>query len=82
MKHLLLLLSVFGLLSNTSCKEQYPDIEDGLYAEFVTNKGVMLAELYYDKTPVTVANFVALSEGKHPQVSEQYKGTSPGKRTI
>jgi len=74
MKHLLLLLSVFGLLSNTSCKEQYPDIEDGLYAEFVTNKGVMLAELYYDKTPVTVANFVALSEGKHPQVSEQYKG--------
>ncbi len=74
MKHLLLLLSVFGLLSNTSCKEQYPDIEDGLYAEFVTNKGVMLAELYYDKTPVTVANFVALSEGKHPQVSEQFKG--------
>ncbi len=73
MKNYILFLAVLGLLSNTSCKEKYPDLPDGLYAEFVTNKGVMIAELYYDKTPVTVANFVALAEGKHPQVSQQYK---------
>jgi cyclophilin family peptidyl-prolyl cis-trans isomerase len=62
------------LLSFLACKEQYPELEDGLYAEFVTNKGTMVAKLSHDKTPVTVANFVALAEGSHPMVSEEYKG--------
>jgi peptidyl-prolyl cis-trans isomerase A (cyclophilin A) len=62
------------LLSFLACKEQYPELEDGIYAEFVTNKGTMVAKLTYDKTPVTVANFVALAEGTHPGVSDEYKG--------
>ncbi len=62
------------LMSATSCNNQYPDLEDGLYAEFVTNKGTMVAKLTYDKTPVTVANFVALAEGNHPMVSDSLKG--------
>lgn len=62
------------LLISTSCKEQYPDLEDGLYAQFVTNKDTMVAKLYYKDAPVTVANFVALAEGKHPLVKEEYKG--------
>ena len=62
------------LLSFLSCKEQYPELEDGIYAEFVTNKGTMVAKLSHDKTPVTVANFVALAEGTHPGVSDEYKG--------
>jgi cyclophilin family peptidyl-prolyl cis-trans isomerase len=62
------------LLSFLACKEQYPELEDGVYAEFVTNKGTMVAKLSHDKTPVTVANFVALAEGSHPMVSEEYKG--------
>lgn len=61
------------LLSFLACKEQYPELEDGIYAEFVTNKGTMVAKLSHDRTPVTVANFVALAEGSHPMVSEEYK---------
>jgi cyclophilin family peptidyl-prolyl cis-trans isomerase len=65
---------VLLVLANISCQEQYPNLDDGLYAEFVTSKGNMIAELYYDKVPVTVANFVALAEGNHPLVSDEYKG--------
>ncbi len=65
---------VLLVLVNISCQERYPELKDGLYAEFVTNKGTMVAELYYDKVPVTVANFVALAEGNHPKVKEEYKG--------
>lgn len=67
-------LIVLLVLVNISCQERYPDLEDGLYAEFVTNKDTMVAKLYYDKAPVTVANFVALAEGNHPLVDEKYKG--------
>ena len=62
-------------LSATSCdKEKYPDLGDGLYAEIVTNKGTMVIKLTPEKTPVTVANFIALSEGNHPMVAEKHKG--------
>ncbi len=62
------------LITATSCKEEYPDLDDGLYAEFVTTKDTMIAKLFYDKVPVTVANFVALAEGNHPMAEEKYKG--------
>lgn len=57
-----------------SCDEKYPDLGDGLFAEIVTNKGTMVAKLHYDKTPVTVANFIALAEGNHPMADSIYKG--------
>ncbi|WP_147679135.1 peptidylprolyl isomerase [Algibacter pacificus] len=65
---------LFTLVINlTSCKAQYPDLEDGMYAEFITTKGVMVAKLTYDKTPVTVANFVSLAEGENPMADEKFK---------
>lgn len=57
-----------------SCNDKYPDLEDGLYAEFVTDKGIMVTQLYYDDAPATVANFVALAEGNHPMVDSIYTG--------
>ena len=67
-------LVVVLLLLISSCKAQYPDLEDGIYAEFVTTKGTMVAKLFHDKVPVTVANFVALAEGEHPLAAEKHKG--------
>lgn len=37
---------------------------EGLFAEFNTTKGTILCELEYQKTPMTVANFVALAKGE------------------
>lgn len=52
---LILILSL-GL---ASCQEtNYPNLEKGVYAEFNTNKGVFVAKLYHEETPLTVANFV------------------------
>ncbi|MEM9680201.1 MAG: peptidylprolyl isomerase [Bacteroidota bacterium] len=72
-KRIITPLALLMLLVVSSCKERYPDLEDGLYAEFVTNKDTMVAKLYYKKAPVTVANFVALAEGIHPLVKDDYK---------
>ena len=62
------------LVTFSSCKAQYSDLEDGIYAEFITTKGVMVAKLAYDKTPITVANFVSLAEGTNTMADSAYKG--------
>ncbi|WP_460218791.1 peptidylprolyl isomerase [Psychroserpens sp. MEBiC05023] len=74
MSRTLQILMLCLLVTVTACKEEYPELEDGLYAEINTTKGTMIAKLFYDKVPVTVANFVALAEGNHPMMGDEFKG--------
>ena len=55
------------------CKSQYSDLDEGIYADINTNKGTILLKLESEKTPVTVANFVSLSEGDNPIVDKNFK---------
>lgn len=69
-----LFLFLYLSLTLASCQEQYPDLKDGVYAEFTTNKGTFVAKLYSEATPLTVANFVSLADGTNGMVDSIYKG--------
>ena len=55
-----LLLSAFG--GSAAAAEENP-LPNGLYAEFSTPRGTFLAQLEYQRVPMTVASFVGRAEG-------------------
>jgi cyclophilin family peptidyl-prolyl cis-trans isomerase len=50
---------------------------DGIFVTFSTTKGDITAQLEYEKTPVTVANFIALAEGKNTFVTDDKLKAKP-----
>lgn len=45
------------------CSSLESELENGLYAQIVTERGDIVVELTYKRTPLTVRNFVGLAEG-------------------
>ena len=74
-KNILLLLVVIASLY--SCKDEYSNLPDGLYTKIETNKGDIILQLDYEKAPITVANFVALAEGKNDFVTNESLKNKP-----
>lgn len=83
---LLLFLGIVNINAQTVKKKTAPkktvtaatkpvSTAEGIFATIATNKGNITIELFYKKTPVTVANFISLAEGKNPFVTiEKLKG--------
>lgn len=65
---------LFAVVLLSSCKSSKTDLGDGIFADIQTTKGAIIIRLAYDKTPVTVANFISLAEGKNPFVTDSLKG--------
>jgi cyclophilin family peptidyl-prolyl cis-trans isomerase len=76
-KSILIAFATLLFTSLYSCKEEKNNLPDGLYAQIETNKGTIIVQLDYEKTPITVANFVTLAEGKNEFITNENLKNKP-----
>lgn len=83
MKQILFWIVITFFFSAPAWAVDQAKLAEGLYAEMKTTKGVIVLQLFYEKVPNTVANFVGLAEGlkewrdsitKQPKKSRYYDG--------
>ena len=74
---LLIVLFSFFILNINMNSENLK--EDGLYAVIKTSMGEIICKLFFEQAPITVANFVGLSEGS---IEFTYRNKKPGKKAI
>jgi cyclophilin family peptidyl-prolyl cis-trans isomerase len=75
-KIVFLFLSLTSLLL-VSCGENYDRLGDGIFGVIKTGRGEIIVSLEYNKTPITVANFILLAEGKNKHVTLESKKGVP-----
>ncbi len=75
-KLVLLLCALTATISSAQTKNAKPKpvVLEGIFAEIYTNKGKIALQLEFQKTPITVANFITLAEGKNEFVTNDRKG--------
>ena len=61
-RFLIVLIALFTYIHGDANMSE-AKLKDGLYAKFFTSRGEILCLLEFEKTPLTVANFVGLTEG-------------------
>ncbi|MBC8768037.1 peptidylprolyl isomerase [Arenibacter sp. BSSL-BM3] len=74
MKRIYLLLAIVSIAFSSCKSSKHADLGDGIFADITTTQGEIVLKLEYQKTPLTVANFISLAEGKNPFVSDSLKG--------
>jgi peptidyl-prolyl cis-trans isomerase A (cyclophilin A) len=77
-KSLLALSLMFAVFShvkaenNSVTHEGHTHLTDGIYAKFQTTRGEIILKLEHEKTPMTVASFVGLAEGKFEALGKKF----------